>query len=195
MTKFFAAIIMLFAITIAVFTGKMVENYDMTEQIRLEEEVKKQAEFEALQLRLTEEAEAEQKQYNEDLEYLAKVMYCEAGAEIIDDETQLLFGAVVLNRVTSPEFPNTIKEVALQPKQYTPEYWKEPDERTYRNARILLDGYDTGMPKTVVFQANFEQGSSVWKTLHWNGWGTTYFCHSNKMHLYTTEATKETDGA
>ena len=122
---------------------------------------------------------------DEDLEYLAKVMYCEAGSSWITDEQQMLFGAVVLNRVASPEFPNTIKKVVLQKGQYHPELFTKPDKRTYNNARRLLEGYDTGMPSSVVFQANFKQGSGVWKSIKFDNLGYTYFCHANNMKYYT----------
>ena len=122
---------------------------------------------------------------DEDHEYLTKVMFCEAGSSWITDEQQMLYGAVVLNRVRSPEFPNTVKEVILQPGQYHPEKFENqnPDDRTRENARKLLEGYDTGMPKCVVFQDNRILGD-VWKSIEIEHLGTTYFCYSPNIDLY-----------
>jgi len=123
---------------------------------------------------------------DEDLEILARVMYCEAGSSWITDEQQMLYGQVLLNRVKSPEFPNTIRENAYKPRQYVPSRFERltPDERTYNNARKLLEGYDTGMPESVVFQAEFVQGSGIWKELHIDLLGTTYLCYSENMKFY-----------
>lgn len=121
----------------------------------------------------------------EELELLAKVMYVEAGSSWITDEQQLMFGNVVLNRVASPEFPNTIRKVVYQPGAYcTGRYATcKPDKRTYRNAKKLLEGYRI-LPESVVFQANFKQGSSVYKAIKIAKLGTTYFCHSSNMGYY-----------
>lgn len=121
----------------------------------------------------------------EDLMILAKVMYCEAGSYWITDEQQMMFGNVLLNRVASPEFPNTVREVAYQPGQYLPRLFNSytPDQRTINNARKLLEGYRC-MPSSVVFQANFPQGSGTWKAVYFDHLGYTYFCYANNMHYY-----------
>ncbi len=46
------------------------------------------------------------------------IMYAEAGSYWLGDEWKLYVGEVVLNRVESPEFPDTIREVLEQPGQY-----------------------------------------------------------------------------
>lgn len=121
----------------------------------------------------------------EDVELLAKVMYSEAGSEWITDEEQMMFGTVVLNRVKSPEFPNTIKEVVYQENQYDLVFENcVPDARTIGNARQLLNGYDIGMPESVVFQANFMQGNEIYQAIEFEYLGTTYFCHSPNMEFY-----------
>jgi len=48
---------------------------------------------------------------------LAKVVHGEARGE--DHVGKVAVAAVVLNRVKSPQFPNTIKEVIYQPKAFT----------------------------------------------------------------------------
>ena len=49
---------------------------------------------------------------------LAAIIYCEAGGESY--ETQLAVGAVVVNRVKSGRFPNSIYSVIYQPGQFGP---------------------------------------------------------------------------
>lgn len=51
-------------------------------------------------------------------ELLAAIIYCEAGGESY--EAQLAVGSVVLNRVNSPYFANTITGVIYEPKQFSP---------------------------------------------------------------------------
>lgn len=110
----------------------------------------------------------------EDLETLALVIYQEAGGDDCSDETRLMVGTVVLNRVANDRYPNTIAEVATEYKQYGPLYWtglKWPEraskaeeahavKRAYDCATQLLDGY-RALPEDVVFQAEFTQGTEV----------------------------------
>lgn len=52
------------------------------------------------------------------LKYLASIIYCEARGECYAGKKAV--GIVVMNRVKSDEFPNTISEVIYQPGQFTP---------------------------------------------------------------------------
>lgn len=54
----------------------------------------------------------------DDRYYLANLIYCEAGGEPY--EGQVAVGAVVMNRVLSSRFPNTVKGVIYQKKQFSP---------------------------------------------------------------------------
>lgn len=53
-----------------------------------------------------------------DIELLAALIHCEAGGESY--EGQLAVGAVVMNRVRSPGYPNTIEGVIFASGQFTP---------------------------------------------------------------------------
>lgn len=53
-----------------------------------------------------------------DLEMMAAIIYCEAGNQSY--EGMLAVGSVVINRLNSPSFPNTIAEVLRAPKQFSP---------------------------------------------------------------------------
>ena len=113
--------------------------------------------------------------YTEDeLQTLALIIYQEAGGDACSDETRLMVGTVVLNRVASDRYPDTIQDVALQRKQYGRLYWTglvwperadKPQEthaveRAYTCAQALLDGY-RALPQDVIFQAEFPQGTET----------------------------------
>lgn len=92
---------------------------------------------------------------------LAHLIGGEAGADWCSDELQLAVGSVVLNRIASDKFPNDMESVIFQDGQYSVTwngaYYKEPTERTVKNAKYLLLNGPT-IPEDVIFQANFSQG-------------------------------------
>lgn len=57
---------------------------------------------------------------SDDTTLLAALIYCEAGNQSY--EGMVAVGAVVMNRVYSPSFPNTISDVIYQSGQFTPAY-------------------------------------------------------------------------
>ena len=80
-----------------------------------------------------------------ELDILAKIIYAEARGESYTGK--LAVGAVVLNRVKSPKYPNTIKGVVFAPGQFSPvrdgSYNKaRPTEEEYKAAREALSGSD-----------------------------------------------------
>ena len=54
----------------------------------------------------------------DDLTLMAAIIYCEAGAEPY--ETQLAVGAVIMNRIESSRYPNTLYDVLYQKGQFPP---------------------------------------------------------------------------
>lgn len=124
----------------------------------------------------------------DDLYLLAKIVEVEAGSSWITDEHKQMVASVVVNRVNSPEFPDTMYDVVYQRRQYAAagtKYFEEliPSESSVRNALYVLQNGSIA-PETVVFQAEFKQGSSVYKTYNPEKLGTTYFCHSSYPELY-----------
>lgn len=125
------------------------------------------------------DADAKDLYTKENHEYLAKIIHHEAGAAWCSDYTRYMVGVVVLKRVKSPYFPDTIKGVLLQdcPRQYMSQYEFDkvkPNKRSRKIARKLLKGGHkalSGYPDTLVYQANFVQGSGVYRVS--NG---VYFC-------------------
>ena len=112
---------------------------------------------------------------NKDILSLARIIQAENGGHE-DDEALVLTGIVVLKRVKSKNYPDTIMGVISQKGQYSTyadgKFWNEPSKRSMRIAKKLLstdiaDDY----PDNLVFQAEFRQGRSVYKKL-----GYEYFC-------------------
>lgn len=116
---------------------------------------------------------------DDDLYYLAAAVCREAGGE--SDEIQLLVANVVINRVNSTIYPDSIYGVLTDYMQYGM-MWKYgvsfpkwADQKTidhcYDIARRILDG-ERVCPDNVLFQAEFEQGSGIFK--QFDGF---YFCY------------------
>ena len=79
-----------------------------------------------------------------DLDLLARLIYCEMGCSWIPDEQQRKVGSVVLNRMASELYPDTLQEVIYQPGQYSPAAsgWLESvtaDDKARQNAQWLLE--------------------------------------------------------
>lgn len=83
-------------------------------------------------------------QTNSDLYLLAKCVYAEARGEPYAG--QVAVAAVILNRVASPDFPNSISGVIYQPWAFTAvndgQITLEPDQTAYNAAQDALNGWD-----------------------------------------------------
>lgn len=141
---------------------------------------------EPVTIQFTEPAEPEYT--DEEIEILALIVYQEAGGDACSDDTRRKVGSVFLNRVNSPLFPNTFKEVATQELQYGTLYltgiqW--PDrastiqevhavKRAYAIAEeLLING--SVLPENVVWQSNFKQGDGVYAYQDY-----IYFCYTER---------------
>lgn len=129
--------------------------------------------MEEAEMRVFEEpSEADPLYTEEELEYMAIVIYQESGSDSISDETRIMVGNVVLNRVADERFPDTIYDVLTQRSQYGRFHWTgivwpeqaehEPEavERAYDCARRVLEG-EKILPDTAVWQAEFIQGNMI----------------------------------
>ena len=126
----------------------------------------------------------EPKYTDEDAEALAIIIYQEAGADNIQDYVREYVGCVVLNRVESERFPDTIEEVATEKAQWGLLHWtglqwperaRLPEEayaveRARMCAKKLLEMDTRPVPVDVLYCAEFQQGE-IWKHEH-----NIYFC-------------------
>ena len=121
----------------------------------------------------------------DDLFVMAVIIYQEAGGDACSDETRIMVGNVVMNRVADSRFPNTIREVALGHRQYGtlyktgvkfPERASNPGEkhaveRAYEIAKRVLEG-ERLLDSDVIWQAEFKQGKGT--RFYQDG---IYFCY------------------
>lgn len=79
-----------------------------------------------------------------ELGMLARIVYAEAGGESFNG--QIAVAAVVLNRVDSPNFPDTIEKVIFAPGAFTTvaggQYWKLPNDESFKAAIQAAKGID-----------------------------------------------------
>lgn len=125
----------------------------------------------------------------DDLYLLAKILREEDGADGDGHEWPdmpiIALANVVLNRVASPLFPDTIREVLYQEGpgdvvQYAPVHtdaWEttEPTERYVRLAQRALEG-ERVIGEDVIYQALFAQGKVIMTYYDEYMGSTTYFC-------------------
>lgn len=130
---------------------------------------------------------------DEDIRILATTVYYEAGSTT--EQLREYVAQVVLNRVGDSRFPSTIYGVISQRGQYSKNYTtagatqtiKDRDSRngTYNYATCVTSAKKAmmgmvDMPTNVIFQANFKQGTGVWKAVYFNSGyfsSTSYFCY------------------
>lgn len=118
-----------------------------------------------------------------DLDLIAAAIYHEAWGGCSDRHRELV-GAVIMNRVHSDVWPDSVYEVLTQPGQYAVNpkskiWWRAKEDKAIWSAcqniakRIIEDGVSA--PYNVVFQSNFKQGNGVYE-VHKTSYSTTYFC-------------------
>ena len=98
----------------------------------------------AAKIGITLSSSSSNKQTSSDLYLLAKCVYAEARGESYTG--QVAVAAVILNRVKSPSFPNTIAGVIYQPWAFTAvndgQINLEPNQTAYNAARDAMNGWD-----------------------------------------------------
>lgn len=85
--------------------------------------------------------------YNSDaLYWLSHIINAESGNQPLDGK--LAVGTVIMNRVESPRFPNTIYDVVNAPNQFTPvrngSIKKQPNAESVTAAELVLEGVRVG---------------------------------------------------
>lgn len=129
------------------------------------------------------EAPTEPTYTTEELDMLALVIYQEAGADWCSDDTRLMVGTVVMNRIADPRFPDTMHEVVTEKRAYGLLHWTgavwptrashhteaHAVERAYTIAERILQG-ERALPEDVIFQSEYIMGEIV---AHSDG---MYFC-------------------
>ena len=115
----------------------------------------------------------------EDLYWLSRVISAESQGESLYG--QIAVGNVVLNRVASPEFPNTIKSVVFDTKnaiQFEPTangtIYLEPTEKSILAAQLVLHGANSVDNCMYFFNPTLSQGTWIREN---RTYYTTIGCH------------------
>ncbi|PKM72833.1 MAG: hypothetical protein CVU91_07340 [Firmicutes bacterium HGW-Firmicutes-16] len=127
--------------------------------------------------------DAEDTQFQLDRDIIATVIYNEAWSGCTDRHRELV-AAVIMNRVKSDKFPNTVYDVVAQKGQYLIGYANgdphftppvEVREECQEIAARALHG-EIDCPDNILYQAEFKQGSGVYEVCK-TSYSTTYFCY------------------
>ena len=116
----------------------------------------------------------------EDIKLMARAINGEARGESY--EGQVAVGAVILNRVKSPDFPNTIAGVIYQPGAFTAVsdgQINEPiaeDSTVYKAARDAMNGWDPTNGCLYYFNPNTATSSWIWSKTIVKTIGKHHFC-------------------
>ena len=113
-----------------------------------------------------------------DVDLLARLISAEARGEPYSG--QVAVGAVVLNRVESPAFPNTMSGVIYQSGAFTclsdGQFWGEVTDSSYKAARDALNGWDPSGGALYYFNPNTATSSWIWSRPVLSVIGKHYFC-------------------
>lgn len=129
----------------------------------------------------------------DDLFLLSRALFCITGYRTFEDELRLCMGEVILNRVSSPEFPDTLAEVIAADTAYcgvVPGYFEalRPDRSCAECAYRLLSGERVMDDPLVVWQNCHYYDGGVVKSLYDYRVGAVHFCRSANPGLYGTGA-------
>lgn len=114
-----------------------------------------------------------------DLYWLSRIICAEAGGEAL--EGQIAVGNVVLNRVASGEYPNTVYDVIFDRKdavQFEPvsngTVYQTPTALSVQAARLALQGVNTAGESLFFFNPSLSQGTWIVRS---RTYYTTIGCH------------------
>lgn len=99
-----------------------------------------------------------------DVDLLARLISAEARGEPYTG--QVAVGAVVLNRVKSPAFPNTLSGVIYQSGAFTclsdGQFWQPVADSAYKAARDAMNGWDPSGGAIYYFNPSTATSSWIW---------------------------------
>lgn len=114
-----------------------------------------------------------------DLQLMANAVYGEARGEPY--EGQVAVAAVILNRLESPDFPNTISEIIFQPRAFTAvadgQIWLTPNERAKQAVLDAMNGWDPTENALYYFNPKTATSSWIWSRPQIKQIGEHIFCY------------------
>ncbi|MEF2965147.1 spore cortex-lytic enzyme [Paenibacillus sp. M1] len=113
-----------------------------------------------------------------DLKIMANAVYGESRGEPF--EGQVAVAAVILNRVKSPSFPNTVSGVIFQPGAFTAvadgQIWLEPNENARKAVQQALNGWDPSGGCLYYFNPETATSKWIWSRPQVKTIGKHIFC-------------------
>lgn len=114
----------------------------------------------------------------EELDLLSRLVYAEAGCDWFPDWVQQACASVVINRISSPLYPNNMWDVIYQPGQYGPAWsggiYNTPSQKVINNCRYVLENGPT-LPASVMGQNGDATGNGIYTTYYDSVLGTTIY--------------------
>ena len=127
----------------------------------------------------------------DELYLLSRAIHCKYGQYRYSDELRMCGGEIILNRMASPEYPDSMEAVIFQPGQeqgIDPETFEQclcPSRSCVAVACRLLSG-ERMMEPDVVLETH-SPGKNVYAMFCDNLLGNTYFFKSEHPELYENE--------
>lgn len=114
----------------------------------------------------------------QDLQLMANAVYGEARGEPY--EGQVAVAAVILNRLESPEFPDSISEIIFQPLAFTAvadgQIWLTPNERAKQAVLDAINGWDPSENALYYFNPVTATSKWIWSRPQIKQIGEHIFC-------------------
>lgn len=115
---------------------------------------------------------------DQELQILANAVYGEARGEPY--EGQVAVAAVILNRLESPEFPDTISEIIFQPLAFTAvadgQIWLKPNDRAKQAVLDAINGWDPSENALYYFNPKTATSKWIWTRTQIKQIGEHIFC-------------------
>lgn len=114
-----------------------------------------------------------------DIKLMANAVYGEARGEPY--EGQVAVAAVILNRVSSASFPNTVSGVIFQPGAFTAvadgQIWLEPNDKAEQAVMDAMNGWDPTGEAEYYFNPDTATSAWIWTRPQIKKIGKHIFCH------------------
>jgi len=114
-----------------------------------------------------------------DLQLMANAVYGESRGEPY--EGQVAVAAVILNRLESPDFPNSISEIIFQPGAFTAvadgQIWLTPNERAKEAVLDAMNGWDPTENALYYFNPKTATSKWIWSRPQIKQIGEHIFCY------------------
>jgi N-acetylmuramoyl-L-alanine amidase len=114
-----------------------------------------------------------------DIQLMANAVYGEARGEPYNG--QVAVAAVILNRVNSPTFPNTVAGVIFEPRAFTAvadgQIWLEPNETAKKAVLDAINGWDPTGNAMYYFNPDTATSAWIWSRPQIKQIGKHIFCN------------------